>query len=209
MINVTLPDESVRSFEEALSVGAIARSIAPSLGKAAIAGRFDGQLVDLNHVVATDGQLAIITAKDDDGVEVIRHSTAHLLAHAVKELFPSAQVTIGPVIDDGFYYDFSFERAFTPEDLLAIEKKMKQLAKKDLKIERSVRERDDASNYFLSLGEAYKSEIIRDLPESEELSLYSQGDFTDLCRGPHVPSTGKLKTFKLLKVAGAYWRGGF
>ena len=207
MINVTLPDESVRSFEEALSVGAIARSIAPSLGKAAIAGRFDGQLVDLNHVVATDGQLAIITAKDDDGVEVIRHSTAHLLAHAVKELFPSAQVTIGPVIDDGFYYDFSFERAFTPEDLLAIEKKMKQLAKKDLKIERSVRERDDASNYFLSLGETYKSEIIRDLPESEELSLYSQGDFTDLCRGPHVPSTGKLKTFKLLKVAGAYWRG--
>ena len=207
MINVTLPDESVRSFEEALSVGAIARSIAPSLGKAAIAGRFDGQLVDLNHVVATDGQLAIITAKDDDGVEVIRHSTAHLLAHAVKELFPSAQVTIGPVIDDGFYYDFSFERAFTPEDLLAIEKKMKQLAKKDLKIERSVRERDDASNYFLSLGEAYKSEIIRDLPESEELSLYSQGDFTDLCRGPHVPSTGKLKIFKLLKVAGAYWRG--
>jgi threonyl-tRNA synthetase len=207
MINVTLPDESVRSFEEALSVGAIARSIAPSLGKAAIAGRFDGQLVDLNHVVATDGQLAIITAKDDDGVEVIRHSTAHLLAHAVKELFPSAQVTIGPVIDDGFYYDFSFERAFTPEDLLAIEKKMKQLAKKDMKIERSVRERDDASNYFLSLGETYKSEIIRDLPESEELSLYSQGDFTDLCRGPHVPSTGKLKTFKLLKVAGAYWRG--
>lgn len=207
MINVTLPDESVRSFEEALSVGAIARSIAPSLGKAAIAGRFDGQLVDLNHVVTTDGQLAIITAKDDDGVEVIRHSTAHLLAHAVKELFPSAQVTIGPVIDDGFYYDFSFERAFTPEDLLAIEKKMKQLAKKDLKIERSVRQRDDASNYFLSLGEAYKSEIIRDLPESEELSLYSQGDFTDLCRGPHVPSTGKLKTFKLLKVAGAYWRG--
>lgn len=207
MINVTLPDESVRSFEEALSVGAIARSIAPSLGKAAIAGRFDGQLVDLNHVVTTDGQLAIITAKDDDGVEVIRHSTAHLLAHAVKELFPSAQVTIGPVIDDGFYYDFSFERAFTPGDLLAIEKKMKQLAKKDLKIERSVRERDDASSYFLSLGEAYKSEIIRDLPESEELSLYSQGDFTDLCRGPHVPSTGKLKTFKLLKVAGAYWRG--
>ena len=207
MINVTLPDESVRSFEEALSVGAIARSIAPSLGKAAIAGRFDGQLVDLNHVVTTDGQLAIITAKDDDGVEVIRHSTAHLLAHAVKELFPSAQVTIGPVIDDGFYYDFSFERAFTPEDLLAIEKKMKQLAKKDMKIERSVRERDDASIYFLSLGETYKSEIIRDLPESEELSLYSQGDFTDLCRGPHVPSTGKLKTFKLLKVAGAYWRG--
>ena len=207
MINVTLPDESVRSFDEALSVGAIARSIAPSLGKAAIAGRFDGELVDLNHIVTTDGQLAIITAKDNDGVEVIRHSTAHLLAHAVKELFPSAQVTIGPVIDDGFYYDFSFERAFTPEDLLAIEKKMKQLAKKDMKIERSVRERDDASNYFLSLGETYKSEIIKDLPEDEELSLYSQGEFTDLCRGPHVPSTGKLKTFKLLKVAGAYWRG--
>ncbi|MDC1311197.1 threonine--tRNA ligase [Burkholderiales bacterium] len=207
MINVTLPDESIRSFEESLSVGAIARSIAPSLGKVAIAGRLNGQLVDLSHVVSTDGQLAIITAKDEDGVDVIRHSTAHLLAHAVKELFPSAQVTIGPVIDEGFYYDFSFERAFTPEDLLAIEKKMKQLAKKDMKIERSVRARDDASNYFLSMGEAYKSEIIRDLPDSEELSLYSQGEFVDLCRGPHVPSTGKLKTFKLLKVAGAYWRG--
>ena len=207
MINVTLPDGSVRSFEEALSVGAIARSIAPSLGKAAVAGRLNGDLVDLSHVVSVDAQLAIVTTTDADGVDVIRHSTAHLLAHAVKELYPSAQVTIGPVIEDGFYYDFSFDRAFTPDDLLAIEKKMKQLSKKDMRIERSVRDRDEASNHFQSIGEAYKAEIIRDLPEGEEISLYTQGDFTDLCRGPHVPSTSKLKAFKLLKVAGAYWRG--
>jgi len=207
MINVTLPDGSVRSFEESLSVGAIARSIAPSLGKAAVAGRLDGDLVDLSHVVSADAQLAIVTTTDAEGVDVIRHSTAHLLAHAVKELYPSAQVTIGPVIEDGFYYDFSFDRAFTPDDLLAIEKKMKQLSKKDMRIERSVRDRDEASNHFQSIGEAYKAEIIRDLPEGEEISLYTQGDFTDLCRGPHVPSTSKLKAFKLLKVAGAYWRG--
>ena len=207
MINVTLPDGSVRSFEESLSVGAIARSIAPSLGKSAVAGRLDGDMVDLNYVVTTDAQLAIVTTADADGVDVIRHSTAHLLAHAVKQLYPSAQVTIGPVIDDGFYYDFSFDRAFTPEDLIAIEKKMKQLSKKDLRIERSVLGRDEASKHFQSIGEAYKSEIIRDLPEGEEISLYSQGDFIDLCRGPHVPSTAKLKAFKLLKVAGAYWRG--
>ena len=207
MINVTLPDGSVRSFEESLSVGAIARSIAPSLGKSAVAGRLDGDMVDLNYVVTTDAQLAIVTTADADGVDVIRHSTAHLLAHAVKQLYPSAQVTIGPVIDDGFYYDFSFDRAFTPEDLIAIEKKMKQLSKKDLRIERSVLGRDEASKHFQSIGEAYKSEIIRDLPEGEEISLYSQGDFIDLCRGPHVPSTVKLKAFKLLKVAGAYWRG--
>ena len=207
MINVTLPDGSVRSFEEALSVGAIARSIAPSLGKAAVAGRLNGDLVDLSHVVSVDAQLAIVTTTDADGVDVIRHSTAHLLAHAVKELYPSAQVTIGPVIEDGFYYDFSFDRAFTPDDLLAIEKKMKQLSKKDMRIERSVLDRDEASNHFQSIGEAYKAEIIRDLPEGEEISLYTQGDFTDLCRGPHVPSTSKLKAFKLLKVAGAYWRG--
>jgi threonyl-tRNA synthetase len=207
MINVTLPDGSVRSFEESLSVGAIARSIAPSLGKAAVAGRLDGDLVDLSHVVSADAQLAIVTTTDAEGVDVIRHSTAHLLAHAVKELYPSAQVTIGPVIEDGFYYDFSFDRAFTPVDLLAIEKKMKQLSKKDMRIERSVRDRDEASNHFQSIGEAYKAEIIRDLPEGEEISLYTQGDFTDLCRGPHVPSTSKLKAFKLLKVAGAYWRG--
>ena len=207
MINVTLPDGSVRSFEESLSVGAIARSIAPSLGKAAVAGRLDGDLVDLSHVVSADAQLAIVTTTDAEGVDVIRHSTAHLLAHAVKELYPSAQVTIGPVIEDGFYYDFSFDRAFTPDDLLAIEKKMKQLSKKDMRIERSVLDRDEASNHFQSIGEAYKAEIIRDLPEGEEISLYTQGDFTDLCRGPHVPSTSKLKAFKLLKVAGAYWRG--
>ncbi|MDA1332269.1 MAG: threonine--tRNA ligase [Proteobacteria bacterium] len=207
MINVKLPDGSVRTFDQSLSVGSIARSIAPSLGKVAVAGRLDGHMVDLNHVVSKDAQLAIITNTDTDGVDVIRHSTAHLLAHAVKELYPSAQVTIGPVIEDGFYYDFSFDRAFTPDDLVAIEKKMKQLSKKDLRIERSVRERDEASNYFQSIGEAYKSEIISDLPEGEEISMYSQGEFTDLCRGPHVPSTGKLKAFKLLKVAGAYWRG--
>ena len=207
MINVTLPDGSVRSFEESMSVGAIARSIAPSLGKAAVAGRLDGDLVDLSHVVSADAQLAIVTTTDAEGVDVIRHSTAHLLAHAVKELYPSAQVTIGPVIEDGFYYDFSFDRAFTPDDLLAIEKKMKQLSKKDMRIERSVCDRDEASNHFQSIGEAYKAEIIRDLPEGEEISLYTQGDFTDLCRGPHVPSTSKLKAFKLLKVAGAYWRG--
>jgi threonyl-tRNA synthetase len=177
------------------------------LGKAAVAGRLDGDLVDLSHVVSADAQLAIVTTTDAEGVDVIRHSTAHLLAHAVKELYPSAQVTIGPVIEDGFYYDFSFDRAFTPDDLLAIEKKMKQLSKKDMRIERSVRDRDEASNHFQSIGEAYKAEIIRDLPEGEEISLYTQGDFTDLCRGPHVPSTSKLKAFKLLKVAGAYWRG--
>ncbi len=207
MINVTLPDGSIKSFESSLSVGAIARSIAPSLGKAAVAGRLNGQLVDLGHLVSGDAELAIITGSDVEGLEVIRHSTAHLLAHAVKVLYPTAQVTIGPVIDDGFYYDFSFDRAFTPEDLTAIEKKMKQLAKKDLRIERSVQERDQASQYFQSIGETYKSEIIQDLPEAEELSLYTQGDFTDLCRGPHVSSTAKLKVFKLLKVAGAYWRG--
>ncbi|MBT4386041.1 MAG: threonine--tRNA ligase, partial [Betaproteobacteria bacterium] len=207
MINVTLPDGSIKSFDSSLSVGAIARSIAPSLGKAAVAGRLNGQLVDLGHSVSEDAELAIITGSDVEGLEVIRHSTAHLLAHAVKVLYPAAQVTIGPVIDDGFYYDFSFDRAFTPEDLTAIEKKMKQLAKKDLRIERSVQERDQASQYFQSIGETYKSEIIQDLPEAEELSLYTQGDFTDLCRGPHVSSTAKLKVFKLLKVAGAYWRG--
>ena len=186
MINVTLPDGSIKSFDSSLSVGAIARSIAPSLGKAAVAGRLNGQLVDLGHSVSEDAELAIITGSDVEGLEVIRHSTAHLLAHAVKVLYPAAQVTIGPVIDDGFYYDFSFDRAFTPEDLTAIEKKMKQLAKKDLRIERSVQERDQASQYFQSIGETYKSEIIQDLPEAEELSLYTQGDFTDLCRGPHV-----------------------
>jgi threonyl-tRNA synthetase len=207
MVNVTLPDGSIRSFDEPLSAGAIARSISPSLAKSAVAARIDGHLVDLSHVVSTDASLALVTGDEPEGLEVIRHSTAHLLAQAVKALFPQAQVTIGPVIEDGFYYDFSFERAFTPEDLLGIEKKMKQLSKKDARVVREVKDRDEASTYFESIGEKYKAEIIRDLPQGEEISLYTQGDFTDLCRGPHVSSTGKLKVFKLLKVAGAYWRG--
>ena len=207
MVNVTLPDGSIRSFDEPLSAGAIARSISPSLAKSAVAARIDGHLVDLSHVVSTDASLALVTGDEPEGLEVIRHSTAHLLAQAVKALFPQAQVTIGPVIEDGFYYDFSFERAFTPEDLSAIEKKMKQLSKKDARVVREVKDRDEASTYFESIGEKYKAEIIRDLPQGEEISLYTQGDFTDLCRGPHVSSTGKLKIFKLLKVAGAYWRG--
>jgi len=207
MVNVTLPDGSIRSFDEPLSAGAIARSISPSLAKSAVAARIDGRLVDLSHVVSTDASLALVTGDETEGLEVIRHSTAHLLAQAVKALFPQAQVTIGPVIEDGFYYDFAFERAFTPEDLLAIEKKMKQLSKKDARVAREVKDRDEASSYFESIGEKYKAEIIRDLPQGEEISLYTQGDFTDLCRGPHVSSTGKLKVFKLLKVAGAYWRG--
>ena len=207
MVNVTLPDGSIRSFDEPLSAGAIARSISPSLAKSAVAARIDGHLVDLSHVVSTDASLALVTGDDSEGLEVIRHSTAHLLAQAVKALFPQAQVTIGPVIEDGFYYDFAFERAFTPEDLSAIEKKMKQLSKKDARVVREVKDRDEASTYFESIGEKYKAEIIRDLPQSEEISLYTQGEFTDLCRGPHVSSTGKLKVFKLLKVAGAYWRG--
>ncbi len=207
MVNVTLPDGSIRSFDEPLSAGAIARSISPSLAKSAVAARIDGHLVDLSHVVSTDASLALVTGDEPEGLEVIRHSTAHLLAQAVKALFPQAQVTIGPVIEDGFYYDFSFERAFTPEDLSAIEKKMKQLSKKDARVVREVKDRDEASTYFESIGEKYKAEIIRDLPQGEEISLYTQGDFTDLCRGPHVSSTGKLKVFKLLKVAGAYWRG--
>lgn len=207
MVNVTLPDGSIRSFDEPLSAGAIARSISPSLAKSAVAARVDGHLVDLSHVVSTDTSLALVTGDEPEGLEVIRHSTAHLLAQAAKALFPQAQVTIGPVIEDGFYYDFSFERAFTPEDLLAIEKKMKQLSKKDARVVREVKDRDEASTYFESIGEKYKAEIIRDLPQGEEVSLYTQGDFTDLCRGPHVSSTGKLKVFKLLKVAGAYWRG--
>jgi len=207
MVNVTLPDGSIRSFDEPLSAGAIARSISPSLAKSAVAARIDGYLVDLSHVVSDDVSLALVTGDDSEGLEVIRHSTAHLLAQAVKALFPQAQVTIGPVIEDGFYYDFAFERAFTPEDLSAIEKKMKQLSKKDARVVREVKDRHEASTYFESIGEKYKAEIIRDLPQGEEISLYTQGEFTDLCRGPHVSSTGKLKIFKLLKVAGAYWRG--
>jgi threonyl-tRNA synthetase len=207
MVNVTLPDGSVRSFEAPVSVAQVAASIGPGLAKAALAGRVNGKLVDTSFVMDADSQLAIITDKDADGLDLIRHSTAHLLAYAVKELFPDAQVTIGPVIEDGFYYDFSYKRPFTPEDLEAIEKKMAELAKKDIPVERSVMPRDEAVKFFKNMGEAYKAEIIASIPTNEDISLYREGDFIDLCRGPHVPSTGKLKHFKLMKLAGAYWRG--
>jgi threonyl-tRNA synthetase len=207
MIQISLPDGSKRPFDGPVSVAQIAQSIGAGLAKAALAGKVDGKLVDTSYVIGKDAQLAIVTDKDADGLEIIRHSTAHLLAYAVKELFPEAQVTIGPVIENGFYYDFSYKRPFTPEDLAAIEKKMAELAKKDEKVERKVLPRDEAVAYFKSIGEAYKAEIIASIPAGEDVSLYSEGNFTDLCRGPHVPSTGKLKVFKLMKVAGAYWRG--
>ena len=204
---VTLPDGSQRSFDHAVSVKEVAESIGPGLAKSALAGRVDGRLVDTSFEIQEDAGLAIVTERDDEGVEVIRHSTAHLLAQAVKQLFPTAQVTIGPVIDNGFYYDFSFERPFTPEDLKAIEDRMTELARANQPVSRSVMQRDDAVRYFRDMGEEYKAEIIEDIPSDEPLSLYTQGEFTDLCRGPHVPSTGRLKAFKLMKVAGAYWRG--
>jgi threonyl-tRNA synthetase len=207
MPQITLPDGSYRDFDHPVTVFDVAASIGPGLAKAALAGRVDGALIDTSHVIEDDAELAIITGKDDEGLEVIRHSTAHLLAMAVKELFPQVQVTIGPVIEDGFYYDFSSEHAFTPEDLLAIEKKMSELIRANIVITRSEMERDDAVKFFRQLGEEYKAEIIASIPDTEPLSLYTQGEFTDLCRGPHVPSTGKLKAFKLMKVAGAYWRG--
>jgi threonyl-tRNA synthetase len=207
MLSITLPDQSVRQFPAPLTVGEVATSIATSLGKAALAGKVNGKLVDTSYLIDEDVSLAIVTDKDADGLDIIRHSTAHLLAYAVKELFPEAQVTIGPVIDNGFYYDFSYKRPFTPEDLQAIEKKMAELAKKDEKVTRKVLPRDEAVAYFKGIGEAYKAEIIESIPQGEDVSLYSEGAFTDLCRGPHVPSTGKLKVFKVMKVAGAYWRG--
>ncbi len=204
---VRLPDGSERQFDSAVTVAQVAASIGTGLAKAALAGRVDGKLVDTSHLIEGDVELAIITDKDADGLEVIRHSTAHLLAYAVKELYPDAQVTIGPVIEHGFYYDFSYKRPFTPEDLLAIEKKMTELAKKDEPVTRKVLPRDEAVAYFKSIGEAYKAEIIESIPADQDVSLYTEGKFTDLCRGPHVPSTGKLKVFKLMKLAGAYWRG--
>jgi threonyl-tRNA synthetase len=207
MISVQLPDGSKRSFEQPVSVAEVAASIGPGLAKAALASKVDGQLVDTSFVLERDVQLAIVTDKDADGLDVIRHSTAHLLAYAVKDLFPDAQVTIGPVIENGFYYDFSYKRPFTPDDLEAIEKKMTELARKDEKVTREVWSRDDAVKFFESIGEKYKAEIIASIPSAENISLYREGDFIDLCRGPHVPSTGKLKTFKLMKLAGAYWRG--
>ncbi|MEN9427326.1 MAG: threonine--tRNA ligase [Pseudomonadota bacterium] len=207
MPNITLPDGSVRSFEQPVTIAQVAASIGAGLARAALAGKVEGRLVDTSHLIEHDTQLSIVTDKDADGLEVIRHSTAHLLAYAVKELFPDAQVTIGPVIDNGFYYDFSYKRPFTPEDLAKIEARMGELAKRDIPVERSVLPRDEAVAYFKSIGEHYKAEIIASIPQGEDVSLYREGDFTDLCRGPHVPSTGKLKVFKLMKVAGAYWRG--
>jgi threonyl-tRNA synthetase len=207
MVNITLPDGSVRQFPAPVSVADVARSIGAGLAKAALAGRLDGELVDTSTVIERDARLAIVTDKDADGLDVIRHSTAHLLAYAVKELFPEAQVTIGPVIDNGFYYDFSYTRPFTPEDLERIEARMRELAARDEAVSREVWDRDDAVTFFRSLGEHYKAEIIGSIPAGESISLYREGSFIDLCRGPHVPSTGKLKVFKLMKVAGAYWRG--
>jgi threonyl-tRNA synthetase len=207
MLNITLPDGSVRQFAGPVSVFDVASSIGAGLAKAALAGQVDGRLVDTSHIITGDAQVSIVTASQPEGLEVIRHSTAHLLAQAVKTLFPSAQVTIGPVIEDGFYYDFAFERAFTPEDIAAIEACMTELAKTAQQVSRQEYARDDAVRFFEEQGERYKAEIIRSIPESETLSLYSQGSFTDLCRGPHVPDTGRLRAFKLTKVAGAYWRG--
>ncbi|HOB46982.1 MAG TPA: TGS domain-containing protein, partial [Zoogloea sp.] len=207
MPNITLPDGSVRSFEQPVTIAQVAASIGAGLARAALAGRVEGRLVDTSFLLENDTALAIVTDKDADGLEVIRHSTAHLLAYAVKELFPDAQVTIGPVIENGFYYDFSYKRPFTPEDLQKIEVRMTELAKRDLPVERSVLPRDEAVAFFKSIGEHYKAEIIASIPQDQDVSLYREGDFVDLCRGPHVPSTGKLKVFKLMKVAGAYWRG--
>ncbi|MBU6258669.1 MAG: threonine--tRNA ligase [Burkholderiales bacterium] len=207
MLNITLPDGSRREYPGPVTVAEVAASIGAGLAKAALAGRVDGALVDLSHRVEADAALAIVTDKDADGLEIIRHSTAHLLAYAVKQLFPEAQVTIGPVVENGFYYDFAYKRPFTPEDLAAIEQRMAELAKKDEPVVRRVLPRDEAVAYFKGLGEDYKAEIISSIPPGQDVSLYREGGFEDLCRGPHVPSTGKLRFFKLMKVAGAYWRG--
>ncbi len=204
---IKLPDGSVRSYLAPLSVADVAASIGAGLARAALAGKVNGKVVDTSHLIDQDVDLAILTDKDPEGLDVIRHSTAHLLAYAVKELYPEAQVTIGPVIENGFYYDFAYSRPFTPEDLAAIEKRMAELVKKDIPISREVWKRDDAVKFFLGLGEKYKAELIEAIPADQDISLYREGDFIDLCRGPHVPSTGKLKVFKLMKVAGAYWRG--
>lgn len=207
MISITLPDQSQRQYDHPVSVADVAADIGAGLAKAALAGEVDGKLVDTAYQIDSDANLAIVTGRDAEGVDVIRHSTAHLLAQAVKQLFPEAQVTIGPVIEDGFYYDFACKRPFTPEDLEAIEAQMKELAKADYPINRTVMARDEAVDFFRDMGEEYKAEIIASIPNNEDISLYKQDDFIDLCRGPHVPSTGKLGAFKLMKVAGAYWRG--
>jgi len=207
MVQITLPDGSLREFPGPVTVAELAASIGAGLAKATLGGKVNGLLVDASFSISQDTTVSIVTAKDAEGLELIRHSTAHLLAYAVKSLFPQAQVTIGPVIENGFYYDFSFERPFTPEDLVAIEKRMSELAAKDEQVIRRVLPRDEAVSYFESLGEHYKAEIVGSIPAGEDVSLYREGEFEDLCRGPHVPSTGKLKHFKLMKVAGAYWRG--
>jgi len=207
MPTITLPDGSRREYDHPVTIMDIARDIGPGLARATIAGKVDGKLVDASTVIDHDAQVSIVTDKDPEGLEIIRHSTAHLLAQAVKELYPDTQVTIGPVIEDGFYYDFARDKPFTEEDLARIEKKMQELARQDIPVERTVMPREEAIDFFRKMGEEYKAQIIEDIPKGEEISLYRQGDFIDLCRGPHVPSTGKLKAFKLMKVAGAYWRG--
>ena len=207
MINITLPDGAVRQFAAPVTVADVAASIGAGLAKATLAGKVDDRLVDASHLIDRDARLAIVTDKSPEALDILRHSTAHLLAQAVQRLFPGAQVTIGPVIDNGFYYDFAYERPFTPEDLPAIEAEMQKIVKESLPVRRSVKSRDEAVAFFKDMGEAYKAEIIESIPANEDLSLYSQGEFTDLCRGPHVPGTDKLRAFKLMKVAGAYWRG--
>jgi threonyl-tRNA synthetase len=207
MPKITLPDGSTRSFDKDLTIADVALDIGEGLARAALAGKVNNQLVDLSYTLTQDAEVSIITGKNPEGLDILRHSSAHLLAHAVKELFPEAQVTIGPVIDNGFYYDFSYARAFTPEDLQKIEKRMNEIAKQNLPVSRDVMSRDEAVKFFKKQGEYYKSEIIESIPAEEELTIYKQGEFSDLCRGPHVPSTNKLKVFKLMKVAGAYWRG--
>ena len=204
---ITLPDGTEKSFEQALTVFEVAKSIGSGLAKATLAGKVDGEMVDASYLIESDASVSIITAKDEEGLEVIRHSTAHLLAQATQMLYPEAQVTIGPVIDNGFFYDFAYKDGFSEADLVQIEKNMKKLVKQSLKIERSEMSRDEAVEFFKAKGEHYKAEIIESIPADQTLSLYKQGDFIDLCRGPHVPSTSRLKAFKLMKLAGAYWRG--
>ncbi|MDD5229472.1 MAG: TGS domain-containing protein, partial [Methylococcales bacterium] len=206
MLVITLPDGSQRNYDAPLSVLEVAQSIGAGFAKATLAGKVNGKLVDASTIIEHDVQLHLVTAKDDEGLDVIRHSTAHLLAQAVKQLFPEAQVTIGPVIENGFYYDFAYSRPFTPEDLEKIEAKMQQFVSENIPLSRSVLSRDEAINFFKNQGETYKVEIIESIPVDQDLSLYQQGDFIDLCRGPHVPNTGKLGAFKLMKIAGAYWR---